>query len=73
MNIEDMKDGKYVLLMLNDYPEEFEIEVKGKERTITRNAYGKVTPVKEDEFSLLCDIYETDLWQTEEGITLQDE
>lgn len=68
MNIEEMKDGKYVLLECLDYPDEFEIEVKDGKHTIKRNNYGVVTPVKDNEISLLCDLHESNNWKTEEDI-----
>ena len=77
MNIENMKDGKYVLIYLKDQDDEFEIKVKdGKEvkdgkdkkHTIYRNNHGKVSLVEDDEISLLCDLHESEDWITEEEL-----
>lgn len=68
MNIEEMKDGNYVLIYLEGQDDEFEIEVKDGKHTINRNNHGKVSKVKDNEISLLCDLHESEYWTIEEKL-----
>jgi len=68
VNIESMKDGKYILLELEGCFDEFEIEVKNGNHTINRNNYGIITPVDNKEHSLLCDLHESENWEKEEDL-----